>query len=116
MMKPYMGAYGIMRSPLNQPYNLELQIYRETHGISQLESKQWGIVYWVSSDMETKFTFPIEFSEGMISAVAADTGGGSQGFGIHPIDTKSADIYRSGEGYNGSCRLVLIGKQTVGSF
>lgn len=71
---------------------------------------QWGIVYWVSSDMETKFTFPIEFSEGMISAVAADTGGGSQGFGIHPIDTKSADIYRSGEGYNGSCRLVLIGK------
>lgn len=71
---------------------------------------QWGTVYWGSSDMETKFTFPIEFSEGMISAVAADTGGGSQGFGIHPIDTKSADIYRSGEGYNGSCRLVLIGK------
>ena len=71
---------------------------------------QWGTVYWGSSDMETKFTFPIEFSEGMISAVAADTGGGAQGFGIHPIDTKSADIYRSGEGYNGSCRLVLIGK------
>ena len=60
--------------------------------------------------METKFTFPIEFSEGMISAGATDTGAGSQGFGIHPIDTKSADIYRSGKGYNGSCRLVLIGK------
>nr|DAM83067.1 MAG TPA: hypothetical protein [Caudoviricetes sp.] len=26
MMKPYMGAYGIMRIPLNQPYNLEVQI------------------------------------------------------------------------------------------
>lgn len=68
------------------------------------------IIYWGSSDMETKFTFPIEFSEGMISAGATDTGAGSQGFGIHPIDTKSADIYRSGKGYNGSCRLVLIGK------
>nr|DAM83065.1 MAG TPA: hypothetical protein [Caudoviricetes sp.] len=46
----------------------------------------------------------------MISAVAADTGGGAQGFGIHPIDKKNADVYRSGKGYNGSCRLVLIGK------
>ena len=60
--------------------------------------------------METKFTFPIAFSKEMISASAADTGGAAQGFGVHPIDTKSADIYRSGKGYNGSCRLVLIGK------
>ena len=60
--------------------------------------------------METKFTFPIEFSEGMISGVAADTGGAAQGFGIHPIDKQNADVYRSGKGYDGSCRLVLIGK------
>lgn len=71
---------------------------------------QWGKVYWESSVIETKFTFPIKFSEGMISAAAADTGGAAQGFGVHPIDTQSADIYRSGKGYDGSCRLVLIGK------
>lgn len=71
---------------------------------------QWGNVHWESSVIETKFTFPIKFSEGMISAAAADTGGAAQGFGVHPIDTQSADIYRSGKGYDGSCRLVLIGK------
>lgn len=71
---------------------------------------QWGKVYWESSVMQTKFTFPIAFSSSMISAVATDTGGATQGFGVHPIDTKSADIYRSGKGYDGSCRLILIGK------
>ena len=72
--------------------------------------EQWGTASWEASATATKVTFPIAFSEGMISAVASDTGGGAQGFGIHPIDKKNADVYRSAQGYAGICRLVLIGK------
>lgn len=42
MMQPYMGVYGITKILLEQPCNLELQIYWETHGFLRLESKQWG--------------------------------------------------------------------------
>ena len=72
MMKPYMGAYGIMRSPLNQPYNLELQIYRETHGISQLESKQWGTISQGPADKEVTRTIMLPIStNGIIGAVCS---------------------------------------------
>ena len=63
-----MGAYGIMRSPLNQPYNLELQIYRETHGISQLESKQWG--YTSSGQKDWEVVYPVSFSDHGIPIVS----------------------------------------------
>lgn len=38
MMQPYMGVYGITKKLLEQPCNLELQIYWETHGFLRLES------------------------------------------------------------------------------
>lgn len=38
MTKPYMGVYGIIKKLLEQPCNLELQIYWETHGFLRLES------------------------------------------------------------------------------
>lgn len=71
---------------------------------------QWGIVSMESNVKSTAFIYPIAFPQGFISAAAADTGGGAQGFGISPRDNKHADIYRSGSGYAGSCRLIIIGR------
>lgn len=62
-----------------------------------------------SDKQSTAFTYPITFPKGLISAAAADTGGGAQGFGVSPIDNQHANIFRSGKGYAGSGRLIIIG-------
>lgn len=67
-MKLYMRAYGIMRRPLNQPYNLELQIYWDPHGLSQPESKQWG--YNASSVKDWVITYPLSFGKNGIPLVS----------------------------------------------
>lgn len=71
---------------------------------------QWGSASFESDKKSTAFTYPIEFPNGFISAVAADTGGGAQGFGVTPLDNQHANIYRSGVGYAGSGRLIIIGR------
>lgn len=71
---------------------------------------QWGIVSMESDKQSTAFTYPIAFPNGFISAAAADTGGGAQGFGVTPLDNKQANIFRSGKGYYGSGRLIIIGR------
>lgn len=71
---------------------------------------QWVSVTWGSSATSTTLTLPIAFSQSLYSAVAGDTGGGAQGFGITPKTNNSIIVYRSGSGYNGSARLVLIGR------
>lgn len=73
MMKPYMGAYGIMRRPLNQPYNLELQIYWEIHGLSQLESKQWGTNTLAIDGGTHNITLPISISSALCAQVTMFT-------------------------------------------
>ena len=110
MMQPYMGVYGITKILLEQPCNLELQIYWETHGFLRLESKQWGSTSFERDKKSTAFTYPIAFPKEFISAVAADTGGGAQGFGVTPLDNQHANIFRSGSGYAGSGRLIIIGR------
>ena len=62
-----------------------------------------------SNAKSTAFTYPIAFPKGFISAAASDTGGASQGFGVTPLDNQHANIYRSGSGYDGSGRLIIIG-------
>lgn len=71
---------------------------------------QWVSVTWEPSEKLTTLTLPIAFSQSLYSAVAGDTGGGAQGFGITPKTNNSIIVYRSGSGYNGSARLVLIGR------
>lgn len=71
---------------------------------------QWGSASFESDKKSTAFTYPIEFPNGFISAVAADTGGGAQGFGVTPLDNQHANIYRSEVGYAGSGRLIIIGR------
>ena len=68
MMKPYMGAYGIMKKLLEQPCNLELQIYWETHGLLRLESKQWG--YNASGVKDWVVTYPLSFGKNGIPLVS----------------------------------------------
>ena len=70
---------------------------------------QWGTVFMESDKQSTAFTYPITFPKGLISAAAADTGGGAQGFGVSPIDNQHANIFRSGKGYAGCGRLIIIG-------
>lgn len=70
---------------------------------------QWGTVSMKSDKQSTAFTYPIAFPKGFISAAAADTGGGAQGFGVTPLDNQHANIFRSGKGYDGSGRLIIIG-------
>ena len=62
-----------------------------------------------SNEKSTAFTYPIAFPKRFISAAASDTGGGAQGFGVTPLDNQHADIFRSGSGYAGSDRLIIIG-------
>ena len=63
-----------------------------------------------STEKTAKFTYPIAYSDRFLSAAAADTGGGAQGFGITPIDNVCAKAFRSGEGYDGSCRIIIVCK------
>ena len=63
-----------------------------------------------SDKQSTVFTYPITFPKEFISAAAADTGGGAQGFGVTPLDNQHANIFRSGEGSAGSGRLIIIGR------
>lgn len=78
------------------------------HGL-QSAFKQWVTVSMESDKQSTAFTYPIAFPKGFISAAAADTGGGAQGFGVTPLDNQHANIFRSGKGYAGSGRLIIIG-------
>lgn len=71
---------------------------------------QWGTVSMGSDKQSTAFTYPITFPKEFISAAAADTGGGAQGFGVTPLDNQHANIFRSGKGYDGSARLIIIGR------
>lgn len=73
-------------------------------------SEQWVIVNMKDTEKMTKFTYPVAFPDCFLSAVAADTGGGAQGFGITPIDNVYAKAFRSGEGYDGSGRIIIVGK------
>ena len=75
-----------------------------------LVSRQWVIVNMKGTEKMTKFTYPVAFPDCFLSAVAADTGGGAQGFGITPIDNVYAKAFRSGEGYDGSGRIIIVGK------
>ena len=63
-----------------------------------------------SDKQSTAFTYPIAFPTGFISAATSDTGSGAQGFGVTPLDNQHANIYRSGKGYAGSGRLIIIGR------
>ena len=60
MMQPYMGVYGITKILLEQPCNLELQIYWETHGFLRLESKQWGTT-WIPASDKTREEIVVHF-------------------------------------------------------
>lgn len=71
---------------------------------------QWGSTSFERDKKSTAFTYPIAFPKEFISAVAADTGGGAQGFGVTPLDNQHANIFRSGSGYAGSGRLIIIGR------
>lgn len=71
---------------------------------------QWGTASMGSDKQSTAFTYPITFPKEFISAAAADTGGGAQGFGVTPLDNQHANIFRSGKGYAGSARLIIIGR------
>lgn len=71
---------------------------------------QWGTVFMESAKKSTDFTYPIAFPKGFISAAVSDTGGAAQGFGVTPLDNQHANIFRSGSGYAGSCRLIIIGR------
>lgn len=71
---------------------------------------QWGTVSMESAKKSTAFTYPIAFLKEFISAAAADTGGAAQGFGVTPLDNQHANIFRSGSGYAGSGRLIIIGR------
>lgn len=73
-------------------------------------SIQWVIVQMKSAEKKIKFTYPVAFSDCLLSAAAADTGAGVQGFGITPIDNVHANAFRSGEGYAGSGRIIIVGK------
>lgn len=93
MMKPYMGAYGTMRRPLNQPYNLELQIYLETHGLLRLESKQWG--YSTSASKDWSVTYPVSFIyTGIPVATIVGSRAPSVTFSLM-LGTDSFDIHQS---------------------
>ena len=63
-----------------------------------------------SNVKSTAFTYPIAFPNEFISAAASDTGSGAQGFGVTPLDNQHANIFRSGKGYDGSARLIIIGR------
>lgn len=71
---------------------------------------QWGIVFMESAKKSTDFTYPIAFPKEFISAAVSDTGGAAQGFGVTPLDNQHANIFRSGSGYAGSGRLIIIGR------
>lgn len=71
--------------------------------------RQWGTVSMGSDKQSTAFTYPITFPKEFISAAAADTGGGAQGFGVTPLDNQHANIFRSGSGYAGIGRIIIIG-------
>ena len=71
---------------------------------------QWGTVFMESAKKSTAFTYPIAFPKEFISAAASDTGGAAQGFGVTPLDNQHANIFRSGSGYAGSGRLIIIGR------
>lgn len=69
---------------------------------------QWGYASMGSAEQSTTFTYPIAFPGRFLSAAASDTGGGAQGFGVTPIDNRQAKIFRSGVGFDGSGRLIII--------
>ena len=71
---------------------------------------QWGTVFMESAKKSTAFTYPIAFPKKFISAAISDTGGAAQGFGVTPLDNQHANIFRSGSGYAGSGRLIIIGR------
>lgn len=73
-------------------------------------NKQWGHVLMESAVKSTAFTYPIAFPNKFISAAASDTGNAAQGFGVTPLDNQHANIFRSGSGYDGSGRLIIIGR------
>ena len=75
-----------------------------------MANKQWGTVFMESAKKSTAFTYPIAFPKEFISAAAADTGGAAQGFGVTPLANQHANIFRSGSGYAGSGRLIIIGR------
>ena len=77
---------------------------------SFLFDKQWVKISMGSDKKSADFTYPIAFTKGLVSSAASDTGGGAQGFGVSPLDNQHAIIYRSGSGYAGSGRLIIIGR------
>ena len=72
--------------------------------------RQWGTVFMGSDKKSAAFTYPIAFPNEFISAAVSDTGGAAQGFGVTPLDNQHANIFRSGSGYAGSGRLIIIGR------
>ena len=75
-----------------------------------LVSRQWGQTSMGSAEQSTTFTYPIAFPSSLLSVAASDTGSGAQGFGVTPIDNRQAKTFRSGVGYDGSGRLIIIGR------
>lgn len=73
-------------------------------------SRQWGQTSMGSAEQSTTFTYPIAFPSSLLSVAASDTGSGAQGFGVTPIDNRQAKTFRSGVGYDGSGRLIIIGR------
>ena len=76
--------------------------------ILSISNPQWGTVFMESDKKSTAFTYPIAFPNEFISAAVSDTGGAAQGFGVTPLDNQHANIFRSGSGYAGSGRLIII--------
>ena len=103
MMKPYMGAYGIMKKLLEQPCNLELQIYWEPHGLLRLESKQWGTLSQGPAEKEVTRTIMLPIStNGIICAVCScETYSCNVAIGPNNRNGKSFE-YRQQEWANGS--------------
>lgn len=87
---------------------LDIQALTELSSLAGI--RQWGTVFMESAKKSTAFTYPIAFPKEFISAAISDTGGAAQGFGVTPLDNQHANIFRSGSGYAGSGRLIIIGR------
>lgn len=108
MMQPYMGVYGITKKLLEQPCNLELQIYWETHGFLRLESKQWINAGFDYGEISKEVSYPIAFTQilgsGMTSTSkasisAAQPGNKSVVLSMDKINTGTVGI-----------KMILLGR------